>query len=123
LTMQVYPNQDLRTKDGWLFTDGDPLTHQDDLPMEQGGGAFVLSCAAFQHICTELLNRLNSFARVNEQRVMTDIRGRIVAGLSTPFRMRRKQEIVELTHDPTYLDPTNSRHKKIYGLCLQHLDA
>ena len=87
--MQAYPNQDLKTKDGWLITDGGPLTHQDDLPMEQGGVAFVLSCAAVKHICTELLNRLNAFAWENELRVMTDIRGRAGTGLSTPFRMRR----------------------------------
>ena len=78
-----------RTKDGRLIADGDPLTHQVDLPMEQGGGAFVLSCAAVKHICTELLNRLNAFAWENELRVMTDIRGRTGTGLSTPFRMRR----------------------------------
>jgi len=78
-----------RTKDGRLIADGDPLTHQDDLPMEQGGGAFVLSCAAVKHICTELLNRLNAFAWENELRVMTDIRGRAGTGLCTPFRMRR----------------------------------
>jgi len=46
---------------------------------------------------------LNTLARVNEQQVMTDIRGRIGTGLRTPFRMR-KQEIAGLTHDPDYLE-------------------
>ena len=87
--MQAYPNQDFRIVNGGLNLDRDALTHQDDLPMEQGGGAFVLSCAAVKHICTELLNRLNAFAWENELRVMTDIRGRTGTGLSTPFRMRR----------------------------------
>ena len=74
-----------RTKDGRLIADGDPLTHQDDFPMEQGGGAFVLSCAAVKHICTELINRFNAFAWENELRVMTDIRGELAQALARLF--------------------------------------
>jgi len=42
--MQAYSNQDFKTKDGRLISDGDALTHQDDLSKELGeGGVCVIS--------------------------------------------------------------------------------
>ena len=48
--MQAYSNQDFKTKDGRLISDGDALTHQDDLSKELGEGALMLSRAAVKHI-------------------------------------------------------------------------
>ena len=50
--MQAYFNQDFKTKDGRLISDGDALTHQDDLSKELGEGALVLSRAAVKRIGT-----------------------------------------------------------------------
>ena len=118
--MQAYPNQDFRTLDGGLISDGDALTNQDDLPLELGEGVFVLSRAGVKCISTERLNRLNVSARANEQQVMTDIWSRIKNVLRTPFRMR-KQKIAELIHDPVNLDQANPATKRSMDRCYRLL--
>ncbi len=46
----AYPNEPFRSEDGGLISDGNPLLTVEDLPLELGEGAYVLSRQAVQRL-------------------------------------------------------------------------